>query len=87
MYPGAHMADGGRRDPVRLQIEIRQTSVSEEEAVATIAAIEQFLHDAAPPPAPAGRRAVPPWGWSALREGVGVASDSGAWGHAHPRKT
>jgi hypothetical protein len=53
----------------RPRLELRGSSASPEEAAAVMAAIEQFLRDTTPPPAP-----VPsgpsPWVRAALREGV-----------------
>ena len=53
----------------RPRLELRGSSATPEEAAAVMAAIEQFLRDTAPPPAP-----VPsgpgPWVRAALREGV-----------------
>ena len=52
---------------------MRQANASPEEAAAIAAAIEQFLHDTAPAPAPA----EPPGAWltAALREGVGLQAE------------
>jgi hypothetical protein len=59
-------------------------SASPEEAAAVIAAIEQFMRDTAPPPAPA---AEPPSGWlrAARLESVGREPDSPSpWGDPVP---
>jgi hypothetical protein len=53
----------------RPRLELRGSSATPEEAAAVIAAIEQFLRDTAPPPAPSE---VPLSGWvrAARREAV-----------------
>ncbi|MDX6639516.1 MAG: hypothetical protein QOF12_527 [Solirubrobacteraceae bacterium] len=53
----------------RPQLQLVTPAASPEEAAAVIAAVEQFLRDHAPPPAPA----EPPSGWlqAARLEGVG----------------
>jgi hypothetical protein len=53
----------GQQRPARPRIELSQGAASPEEAAAITAAIEQFLRDTAPPPAPAR---VSPW----LRAGL-----------------
>jgi hypothetical protein len=58
----------GKRRPARPRIELRQ-SASPEEAAAIAAAIEQFLRDTAPPPAPAGPP-VSPWKRAGMLEGT-----------------
>ena len=45
------------------------TAASPEEAAAVMAAVEQFLRDTAPPPAPEGPQESP-WVRAARREGV-----------------
>jgi hypothetical protein len=62
----------------RPRLELRGSSASPEEAAAVIAAVEQFLRDTAPPPAPAPER---PSGWirAALVEGVEREPDRGPW--------
>lgn len=62
-----------------------------EEAAALIAAVEQFLVDTAPPPAP--RRPANPWQRAALLEGIrakqGFASPWGeprTWGLRHTHR-
>jgi hypothetical protein len=62
----------------RPQLELR-TAASPEEAAAIVAALERFVRDTAPPPAPA---APPPdpWRRTALLEGVGHEPDEpAAW--------
>jgi hypothetical protein len=52
----------------RPRLELRGSSATPEEAAAVIAAVEQFLRDTAPPPAPAERES--PWVKAARREAV-----------------
>jgi hypothetical protein len=78
------MTRNGRRQPARPRIEVRQAGVSPEEAAAIAAAIEQFLRDTVPPPAPVGR-AMSPW----LRAGLFEATKrdpaaSSRWGDPEP---
>ena len=47
------MSRNGKQSPARPRIEVRQAA-SPEEAAAIAAAIEQFMRDTAPAPAPAG---------------------------------
>ena len=53
----------------RPRLELRGSSASPEEAAAVIAAVERFLRDTAPPPAPAEEKPSP-WIRAALLEGV-----------------
>jgi hypothetical protein len=53
----------------RPRLTLHGTSATREEAAAVIAAIEQFMRDTAPPPAPAEERPSP-WVRAALLEGV-----------------
>ena len=53
----------------RPRLELHGTSASPQEAAAVIAAVEQFLRDTAPPPAPASEPPNP-WVRAALLEGV-----------------
>jgi hypothetical protein len=57
----------------RPKLELRGASASPEEAAAVMAAVEQFMRDTAPPPAPP----EPPSGWAraAILEGVDRAPD------------
>ena len=48
------------------------------EAAAIAAAIEQFLRDTAPAPAPA-RDEVNPWFRAGLMEGIGLPADAAPW--------
>jgi hypothetical protein len=78
------VARNGHNRPRRPRIEIAQTAASPEEAAAIAAAIEQFLHDTAPPPAPAEAR-VNPWLRAGLFEGVGrCPDDPSPWGDPDP---
>ena len=62
------MTRNGRQRPARPRIELRH-SASPEEAAAIAAAIEQFLRDTAPPPAPTGP-SLSPWARAGLFEGT-----------------
>jgi hypothetical protein len=53
----------------RPRLELRGSDASPEEAAAVIAAVERFLRDTAPPPAPV-EPPPSPWVLAALREGV-----------------
>ena len=53
----------------RPKLELRGSSATPEEAAAVMAAVEQFLRDTAPPPAPPGPKPSP-WARAALLEGV-----------------
>jgi hypothetical protein len=53
----------------RPRLTLHGSSASPEEAAAVVAAIEQFLRDTAPPPAPEPERPNP-WVRAALLEGV-----------------
>jgi hypothetical protein len=69
----------GRQRPARPRIEVRRGSATAEETAAIAAAIEQFLRDTAPPPAPA--RGVSPWLRAGLFEATGrAAGDPAPWG-------
>lgn len=65
----------------RPQLTIVAPSASPEEAAAVVAALEQFMRETAPTPAPSGER-VGRWTRSALLEGVRDAP--AAWGDADP---
>ena len=54
----------------RPKLELRGSSATPEEAAAVMAAVEQFLRDTAPPPAPPAGPRLSPWVATALREGV-----------------
>jgi hypothetical protein len=69
----------GKQHPARPRIEIGRGSATPEEAAAIAAAIEQFLRDTAPPPAPASR--MSPWLRAGLMEGTGRPADARSpWG-------
>jgi hypothetical protein len=53
----------------RPRLELRGSSATPEEAAAVMAAVEQFLRDTAPPPAPAGPQ-ISPWVRAARLEAV-----------------
>jgi hypothetical protein len=63
----------------RPRLEILGTSASPEEAAAVVAAVERFLRDTAPPPAPAPE---PPGAWvqAARREAVDRLGEADPWG-------
>jgi hypothetical protein len=62
----------------RPRLELHGSSASPEEAAAVLAAIEQFLRDTAPPPAPADTRPSP-WVETARREAVDLAPLRHGW--------
>jgi hypothetical protein len=66
----------GRHQPARPRIELREGAASPEEAAAIAAAIEQFLRDTAPAPAPAAR--MDPWMRAGLLEATGRGSSGSA---------
>ena len=53
----------------RPRLELRGSSATPEEAAAVMAAVEQFIRDTAPPPAPPDTKPSP-WARAALLEGV-----------------
>ncbi len=64
----------------RARLELVTPAASPEEAAAVIAAVERFLRDTAPPPAPA-EPVVPAWVRAARHEAVGLAPDEPSpWG-------
>jgi hypothetical protein len=67
----------GKQRPARPRIELEGGAASPEEAAAIAAAIEQFLRDTAPPPAPP-QRTISPWLRAGLLEGTGA---SRLWGN------
>ena len=74
----------GKQNPRRPRIELAATapSATPEEAAAIAAAIEGFLRDTAPAPAPAGP-AISPWTRAARLEATGRdAAGPGPWGDA-----
>ena len=62
----------------RPRLELHGSSASPEEAAAVLTAIEQFLRDTAPPPAPADTRPSP-WVEAARREAVDLAPLRHGW--------
>jgi hypothetical protein len=62
----------------RPKLELRGSPASPEEAAAVLAAIEQFLRDTAPPPAPPAARPSP-WVEAARREAVTLAPVRNGW--------
>ena len=78
------MTRNGKHSPQRPRIELKQSAASPEEAAAIAAAIEQFLRDTAPPPAPTGAK-MNPWLRAALFEGVGRdPTGPSPWGDPQP---
>jgi len=76
------MASNGQRKPPRPRIEIVSPTASASQAAAIVAALEQFLADAAPAPPPSGP-ATSAWQRAALEEGISARQLSAAvWGHA-----
>jgi hypothetical protein len=68
----------------RPKLEIVAPAASPEEAAAVVAALERFLRDTAPPPAPPSP-ARNPWKRAALYEAVGREPDAPSpWGDPHP---
>jgi hypothetical protein len=68
----------------RPQLQIVAPGASPVEAAAVVAALEQFMRDLTPPPAPPRPRRDP-WQRTALLEGVTRDSDSlTAWGDGMP---
>jgi len=59
----------------RARLELVTPAASPEEAAAVIAAVERFLRDTAPPPAPPADRPSA-WARAARLEGVGLAPDA-----------
>jgi hypothetical protein len=65
----------------RPQLRIVAPAASPEEAAAVVAALERFMRDTAPTPAPPPPAGPSPWARAALLEGTGQAPDEGAgWG-------
>ena len=68
----------------RPQLRIVAPSASPEEAAAVVAALERFMRDTAPAPAPPAP-ARNPWQRAALLESVGREADEPSpWGDPHP---
>jgi hypothetical protein len=73
------MARDGRRSPPRPRISVPEASATPEEAAAIAAAIEQFLRDTAPRPAP-GVPARGAWARTAILEAAGAVPGTDPWG-------
>lgn len=68
----------------RPRLTLHGSSASPDEAAAVVSAIEQFLRDTAPPPAPPAPR-DDPWVRVGRLEAVGREPDEpSAWGDPHP---
>jgi hypothetical protein len=68
----------------RPQLQIVAPAASPEEAAAVVAALERFMRETAPTPAPAAPRRNP-WLRSALLEATGREPEGpSAWGDPHP---
>jgi hypothetical protein len=68
----------------RPQLRIVAPSASPDEAAAVVAALERFMRDHAPPPAPPAERQNP-WLRAALLEQTGREPDGRSpWGDPHP---
>jgi hypothetical protein len=75
------MASNGKRRPPRPRIELVAGSATASEAAAIVAALERFLADTAPAPAPSPE--VSRWQRAALVEGVSSRNPTGhGWGPA-----
>ena len=73
------MSANGKRRPPRPRIELASPVASAPEAAAVVAAVEQFLAETAPAPAPSAP--ANPWQRTALEEGISARQVSGmAWG-------
>jgi hypothetical protein len=72
------VARNGKHTPPRPRIEIGHSTASPHEAAAIAAAIEQFLRDTAPPPAPP-KDEISPWLRAGLMEGIGLPADATPW--------
>lgn len=83
------MAANGHQHPPRPRIEIAQSAASPEQAAAIAAALEQFLRDTSPAPAPAA--GISPWLRAGMYENVGLDpagpspwADADPWGPSSP---
>ena len=82
-YATRPVGRNGKQSPARPRLEVRQAA-SPEEAAAIAAAIEQFIRDTAPAPAPAGP-SVNPWLRAGLFEGTKRrAGAPSPWGDPDP---
>jgi hypothetical protein len=65
----------------RPQLRIVAPAASPEEAAAVVAALERFMRDTAPTPAPPPPQGPPPWGRAALLEAAGYTdAEPVRWG-------
>lgn len=81
-YPSG-VPRNGKHAPRRPRIELRAPAATPDEAAAIAAAIEQFLRDTAPVPAPPSRSSG--WARAAVLEGATLASASpDPWGDPAP---
>ena len=65
----------------RPKLRIVAPAASPEEAAAVVAALERFLRDTAPAPAPRAAQERSPWAQAALLEGAGYApGEPPPWG-------
>jgi hypothetical protein len=71
------MSGNGSRKPPRPRIELVAGGASEEEAAAVVAALERFLAETAPAPAPAP---MSRWLQAALAEGTNREPSPIGWG-------
>ena len=79
------MSRNGSQHPPHPRIELRSGAATPEEAAAIAAAIEQFLHDTAPAPAPDATDAMNPWLRAGLYENAGLdPANANAWGDGEP---
>ena len=71
----------------RPKLEIVAPTASPEEAAAIVAALERFMRDTAPTPAPRPPAGMSPWAEAALLEATGhVPGEPVAWRRAAPRR-
>jgi len=78
------MSRNGKQSPPRPRIEVRQANASPEDAAAIAAAIEQFLRDTAPAPAPPADR-MNPWLRAGVFEAAGLDPEGPTpWGDPVP---
>lgn len=64
----------------RPRLELVGSSATPEEAAAVVAAVERFLRDTAPPPAPPEPAGRSPWVRAARLEAVDRFPDANSWG-------
>jgi hypothetical protein len=74
------VARNGKHTPPRPRIELMHSAATPAEAAAIAAAIEQFLRDTTPAPAPAPPdTGMNPWLRAGLMEGIGLPADATPW--------